>query len=511
MGISELPRLSILEMKPGRMEATARVNIAHVEQKALHSVKWSVLIEAVSRTANPLILLILARFLTPSDFGVIATAMIGISFAQLFADAGLSKALVQTESESREAAVVAFWLNTALGVCTYIVFFFAAPFFAEFFNVSGSSLVLRVLGLQIILASASSVQQALLVRELDFRPLFWAKFFSALVPGVFSIPLAFYGFGVWALVAGALSGQSLNLLILWSQSSWRPAMRMDLRLTKKLTGFGFWVLAEGFGAWLITWGDCLLLGKFLGVYELGVYRTGWTLVTIIFGLALNPFLPVVYSSLSRLQGDKAAVLHGFRKVNRVVIGVAMPMGIGLMLLGPEMSALLFDAKWLGLGQVLSILGLMVGLSWLVGINSQLYTAIGRPQINSKIIFMAILYYLPCYAIAAQKGLEVFLYTRLVVSLFALIIHFLVCKRMLEMSFFYIWNDAKYQITSSFAMGIALAIIKQLLYFIIPEVPPFIMLVSLFLSGVGIYLSLLWLMDQTFINQTLRLIKEAAVS
>ena len=124
-----------------------------VTQKAVHSFKWSILTEIVSRTALPIIFVILARLLTPDDFGVVATAMIAISFAQIFWDAGLSKALIQSEETPEDAAHVVFWTNIFLGVLIYFTLFISAPAIALFFNSPSSSPVLRVLGLQIVIAS----------------------------------------------------------------------------------------------------------------------------------------------------------------------------------------------------------------------------------------------------------------------------------------------------------------------------------------------------------------------
>ena len=482
-----------------------------IVQKATRSVKWSALMEVVSRTATPIIMVILARLLTPADFGVVAMAMIAISFAQMFWDAGLSKALIQTNKIADEAAHVVFWTNLILGLIIYALVFITAPGVAVFFNSPHSGPVLRVLGLQIIIASLSTVQQALFVRELDFRRLFWIKLFTAFFPGFFSIPLAFYGFGVWALVAGSLAGQMLNLMFLWRYSSWRPRLQYDLPLAREMLKFGLWVVAESFGAWLIVWGDNLIVGRFLGVHDLGVYRTGWMLATIIFGLVLNPFLSVLYAAFSRLQNDLPALKENFHKVNRVLMALALPIGLGLLLIGPELASILFGSKWQGLGLVLRVIGLMLGLTWVVGINPELYRAMGRPDINTKLMFVAILYYLPAYWIAAKFGLEIFVYVRFGVALVTIPIHIYLCRRMLNVSPFYLWHDGKNFILAAIAMGIGLGIVKWGIHSIAPALPQALTLAFVIVMGSGIYTATLWVLDRAFILQTLRLIRRAAMA
>lgn len=482
----------------------------NITAKAVGSLKWSALMEIVSRTAQPLIFIILARLLTPDDFGVLTTAMIAISFAQMFWDAGLSKALIQTKETPEEAAHVVFWTNIALGLLIYILLFAMAPAIAIFFKSPASEFVLRVLGIQIILASLTSVQQALFVRDLDFRGLFWIKLFTAFVPGLFSIPLAFYGYGVWALVAGSLAGQIINLCLLWNKSSWRPRFRYDSLMARSLFTFGFWVLLESIGAWLIVWGDNIIVGRFLGIHDLGVYRTAWMLVTIIFGLILNPFLSVLYPTFSRLQDDLPALKNTFHRVNRVIFALALPIGTGLLLVGPETAALLFGEKWQGLGFVLGVLGFMNGMAWLVGINAELYRAMGRPDMNTKLMYAQLLYYLPAYYLAAQYGLETFTITRLAVAVVATPIHIYLCVKLLRVSAFYLWQEGAPMIISTIGMAVGVTALKWgLLPFVITH-HTLASLGTLIFAGCTIYLSCLWLLDRTFILDTSTLLKRIAL-
>jgi PST family polysaccharide transporter len=482
----------------------------NITAKAVRSLKWSALTEVVSRTAGPIIFVVLARLLTPDDFGVMATAMIAISFSQMFWDAGLSKALIQTKACPEEAAHVVFWTNVILGLLIYLLLFIAAPAIALFFKSPASCPVLRVLALQIVLASLTSVQQALFVRDLNFRGLFWIKLLTALIPAFFSIPLALYGYGVWALVAGSLAGQIINLLLLWRKSDWRPQFRYDWFMARSLFTFGFWVLLESIGAWLIVWGDNLIVGHFLGVHDLGVYRTGWMMVTIIFGLVLNPFLPILYPTFSRMQDDLPTLKSAFHRVNRVIFALALPMGTGLLLLGSETALLLFGEKWQGLGFVLGVLGFMYGISWLVGINAELYRAMGRPDMNTKLMYFALLYYIPAYYITAQYGLDTFTMTRLAVAVVATPIHIYLCVKLLGLSTFYIWQDGKPMILATICMAVGITSLKWWLLSFVNITHAAISLGVLVFAGCLIYFVCLWLLDRDFILNTSSLLKRSTI-
>jgi len=466
--------------------------------------------EITSRTASPIITVILARLLTPADFGVIATGMIIISFGQMVWDAGLSKALIQTREAPEETANVVFWINLALGLAVYLIIFIMAPWVSIFFHSQGATPVLRVLGLLVVIASLSSVQQALFVRDLDFRRLFWVKLFAAFVPGIFSIPMAYSGYGVWALVAGTLAAQTLNLVLLWHFSPWRPNFQYNNLLARKIFPFGVWVLAESIGGWLLVWGDNIAVGRFLGVRDLGIYQTGWAMVTVIFGMALNPLLSVLYPAFSRLQHDLPAMKEHFYKANRIVMALAIPIGTGLLLVGPEISKVLFGERWQGLGFVLSMLGITFCFSWLVGINTELYRAIGRPDLNTKLIFVSILYYIPAYYLAAKYNLTIFVCTRFFLVLITIPLHIFLCRKVLKVSVFYLWNDGKNFILSSLFMGVIIVSVKWGINVVGLDLPPLAILTALLAIGAGVYSAMLMLLDYSFVVHTTQLIRRAAV-
>lgn len=480
-----------------------------IKNKAIGSLKWSVLVEIVSRTATPIIFIILARLLSPADFGIMAAAMIAISFAQIFWDAGLSKALIQTKEAPQDAAHVVFWTNIFLGILIYLVLFILAPAVALFFKSPDSGPVLRVLGMQIVIGSFSSVQQALLVREFNFRVLFWIRLLTASIPILVSIPLALSGCGVWALVVGSLAGQVINCGMLWRLSPWRPKFIYDRSLARKLYVFGFWVVAEGVTLWLVLWGDNLIVGKFLGVHDLGVYRTGWMMVSFIFGFALGPFVPVLYPALSRLQDNIPAMVEIFHNVNRVVMALALPIGAGIFLVGNDAADTFLGDKWQGLGLVLSVIGLTNGITWTVGINTELYRSVGRPDVNTKLMFVTALYYLPAYYFAASFGLEAFVHTRLIVGTLGIIIHIFVCKKLFNFSIFYLWHEGKNIVFSTMAMALGVGLLRMVILPVFHVPLAAVSLIVLICIGGIIYLGCLWLLDRSFIWETRKLIKKVA--
>lgn len=478
-----------------------------VGHEATKSLKWSALTELITRIAQPLIFVILARLLTPEEFGVIGTALIVISFSQMICDAGLGKALVQTKIPPERAANVVFWVSLILSLAIYAMIVVTSPWIASFFDSPASEPVLVVLGLNVIILSLASVQQFLFIRDLNFRDIFWAKLAMALTPAFFSIPLAFFGFGVWALVAGTLVGSFTNMIVLWVKSPWRPTLSFDWLIARRLLVFGIWVIAEGFGIWFIAWGDQFLIAKYLNIDDLGVYRVAYNLGLLTFSFLLNPFLPLLYPMFSRLQDDRVGLTQAFHKVNRVIILIALPASAGLLLVSEPLAYALFGAKWEGLGFALGMVGSSIGFAWMVAANGEVYRAMGRPDVNTKFMYFQLLIYVPAYIIGVQYGLRVFVCVKLAVCLLTILFHVWLCVRMLNVSYFYLWQQGKSVILATLWMSSAVWLAKEMLATKSP-LDPAINVTLVILIGIIVYAVALWRFDRPFVLDTKRIVLRA---
>ena len=208
--------------------------------RVLHAFKWSILGEATSRLVGPAVLLVLARLLTPEDFGVVASATIVTSLCQAVADAGLGKALVQHRGPVAPFADAAFWISLPISIVLALVLMAGAAPIASFFGDVRVEAVVRLLALQVPFEAIAAIFTALLQRELAFRQLFWVRLLTAGLPALVSIPMALHGLGYWALVAAALAGQVLQCLVLWHCSQWHPQRRLDRAAAGQLVRFGRW-------------------------------------------------------------------------------------------------------------------------------------------------------------------------------------------------------------------------------------------------------------------------------
>lgn len=394
-----------------------------------HALKWSFLSELASKLMQPVVFVVLARLLTPEDFGVMSAALMVMAFSQIFWEAGMGKALIQRQTDVQDAANVAFWVNLGLALLIAGLLYIAASSIAlTFFQDPRVTTVIQVMTLQVFLGALCSVQTALLQKEMDFKKLFWVRFATVSLPAVASIPLAWQGMGYWALVAGTLVGQAAQVIMLWRMSSWRPNWNFHIRAAKEMGRFGAWVGLSGLLAWFYAWMDSLIVGMYLGSHALGLYRTGNQFSILVFGLLFAPITPVLYSHLSQMHGDRNRIKMAAYKVIKTLVIIAIPVAVIVFSVSDAIGDALFGEKWLGVGRVIGVMALVHGFSWVVGMNGEFYRAIGKPSYETIVNASVLLVYLTGYLFSIRFGFEYFLWTRLALAMLALVLHLFLLQK-----------------------------------------------------------------------------------
>jgi PST family polysaccharide transporter len=472
--------------------------------KAIHAFKWSVLGEIASRTVGPLVFLVLARLLVPEDFGVVAAAMVIISFSQVFSDAGLSKALIQRQHRVEESANIVFWLNIGIGFVIVAILLTVAPLIAGFFHDERITPVVRVLSLQILLSAFSSVQMALLQKDLNFKQLFWVRLATTGAPGLASIPLAIYGMGYWALVAGTIVGQVVQSAVFWMLCPWRPQWGLDRGLTWELVAFSKWAMLSALLGWFYGWMDAIIVGHFLGSHDMGLYRTGQTFVTMIFGLFFSPLLPVLYSAFSRVH-DLYKVSQSLLIVVKGIAIVAFPIAAGLITLRVPIEKLVFGDEWGGVGMVIAILALVQGLAWLVGANGEAYRGVGKPHIETWAMALSLIAYFIGYVVSVQYGLVVFLLSRLALVSIGLFSQFVIARIVFSIRVVY-FVTAGYK-----PLIISLLMVSFIQFFETPSEDGVFFIIFKAVIGLLLYAGLIVIVERDYIAQLKNIVRNKSTT
>ena len=398
-----------------------------------HAFKWSLASEVAAKAIQPIVFIILARLLTPADFGIMSAALMVIGFSQIVWEAGMGKALIQRQSDTDDAANVAFWINIGLaGVVASALFVAAGPVAQSIFHDLRVIPVLQFMTIHVVLGALSSVHTALLQKEMRFRQLFWVRFATVSLHGLAAIPLAWDGMGYWALVAGSLLGQTAQVIMLWRTSRWRPSMTFRVDVAAEMSRFGAWVGATGLLAWFYVWADALVVGMYLGSHDLGLYQTGNQFASLVFTLVFGPVVPVLYTHLSRLHLDKLALRRVAESVIKIVTLIAIPIALILFSMAEQLSGALFGHRWQGIHVVIGVMALTHGFAWVVGLNGELYRAMGRPSCETIVMALCMPAYAAAYLFSIGYGLEAFLWTRFGLALGGVLLHLVVIRLILGM-------------------------------------------------------------------------------
>jgi len=470
----------------------------NIKETSVKGLKWTGLSEILSRSVQPLVTIILARILSPEDFGLIAVANIVISLCLIFQDFGFKKAIVQTENNYLIYANNAFWLNLMFSLFLYITIYIFAPLIATLFKSASSVSIIRVLSFKIVIISLSSVQLALIQRSIKFKLIFIIQFSNSSIIGLASILLAIYGFGVWSIVIGTLSGSIVQFFLCWIVFNWKPKLDFDIGAAKEMLHFSKWVAAEGIAAWLITWGDSIILGSFLGLNDLGIYRIGTFFVMFLSNIFFTPLVSVAYSFFSRLQSDIREFNNYFLKLSKIVTAIVLPVAIIVALLSEPIVNILLGDKWRGAEIVIATMSIRWALGCIVGLNSIGFTAIGRPDINFKLLAIVSSFTIPTYIIAAPYGLVVFCFVRLLVEQLDNIINYIFSVKVLQLPSVYILTNIKTTLPS-------ITIMIFVTFFIINNlaITNLLMLILSGCIGFSTYILSLWVFQKKFLKWSIK--------
>ena len=245
--------------------------LSSLKQKTLSGVLWSCVERFSVQGIQFVIMVIMARILLPSDYGMIGMLAIFIAIAQTLIDSGFSNALIQKKDRSEIDYSTVFYFNIAVGIVLYFILFFSSPLIARFYNTPELTGLTRVLALNLFINSLAVVQRAILSIKIDFKTQAKASFSAAIISGIVGIVMAYTGFGVWSLAVQTVLNAFVNTVLLWIFSKWIPLKVFSFESFKKLFTFGSKLLASGLLDTIYRNIYTIVIGKKFASTDLGYF------------------------------------------------------------------------------------------------------------------------------------------------------------------------------------------------------------------------------------------------
>ncbi len=366
------------------------MSTTNLQQKVVKSGFWAFALRVVQRIFNLVRLIILARILSPHDFGLMGIALLIMGMLETFSQTGFHAALIQRRERIEPYLNSAWTFLIVRGLMLFTILYLIAPYASSFFNSPEAEPIIRVMGLAILLRSFTNIGVIYYQKELEFNKVFALSFTSVLADFTVAVSAALILQNVWALVYGYIAGNLVMCVMSYIIHPYRPRLDFDVTKAKELFGFGRWILGSSILTFLITQGDSAFVGKLLGATALGFYQMAYRISNLPTTEISHVISWVTFPAYSKLQDNIEKLRQAYLRVLQVTTFITFPLAGLILVLAPEFTRLFLGEKWMPMVpamQVLVIFGLVRSIGATTG---PLLQGIGRPDIITKIQFIRLI-------------------------------------------------------------------------------------------------------------------------
>lgn len=351
----------------------------NLKQKAASGMVWTAVQRYSMMGIQFISGIILARLLTPYDYGCIGMLSIFMVLAETFIDGGFGSALIQKKNPTQTDYSTVFWWNIGMAVMMYAILFVSAPIIAGFFKITLLSAVLRVQGVILFIYAFNTIQRNLLKKNLNFKILSIVTITTSLIALGITIFMAYQGFGVWSLVMQHIITSAIPAIVFWFFIKWRPNWTFSWQSFKELFSFGFYMFLTHFVNQFSQKFQGLLIGKVYSPVTMGFYSKAATTEKLASHSISQVMTQVTYPLFAKVQDNKVALSNMIKRLTMTVSYITFPLLFILLLCAKPLFVLLYSDRWLQsvpYFQVLCIAGLA---SCLQSVNLQAIAAIGKSK------------------------------------------------------------------------------------------------------------------------------------
>jgi O-antigen/teichoic acid export membrane protein len=372
--------------------------------RVVRGVAWKVVSQVVNQGSRVVVAIILARLLTPGDYGLAGMIIVFSNLVLVLTDIGLGSALVRMKRVSEADLATLFWASFALGAVLTLGGIAASGPIAAFFGEPQLKALFAALSLSFVVTALGTTQRTFLTREMDFRSLELRQMGSSLVAAAIALVLAAEGHGPWAIIGQQIAFAIVSTALLWRLTPWRPAWTFSLKSLRALSGFGMNV----FGTHMLWYANRnvsqVLIGRFLGAAPLGAYALAYNVMLAPLSRVVAPVRDVLFPAFSRLQDDPKHLGAAWLRVNRLLAALVLPSMVGVMILAEEFVYAVVGARWRDAIPVIQILAWVGLLQAMQQLNSSVLQARDRTGALLRFAILSSVLQLGAFAVGLQWGI-----------------------------------------------------------------------------------------------------------
>jgi len=475
-----------------------------LSQRVVKGGIWVFFLKIVNRGVSLIRLIILARILSPADFGLLGIALLTMSTLETFSQTGFQQALIQKKKDITSYLDASWTALILRGFILFVILYFLAPYAAIFFDVPEAKLIIQVIGFSMLFGAFTNIGVIYFRKELEFNKEFVYQFTGTLADFIVAISAVFILRNVWALVLGTLAGNIVRCLMSYLIHPYRPRLNFDLEKIKELFGFGKWILGSSILVFLLTQGDDIFVGKLLGTTALGFYQMAYKISNMPATEYSHLIATVTFPAYSKLQDNIPKLRDAYLKVLQLTAFLSIPIAGGIFILAPDFTKIFLGIKWMPMVPAMQVLALFGMLRAIGATTGVMFMAVGKPEISTKIkcaqlILLATL----IYPFTMRWGI---LGSSMAVTIYALVFNFVAVYKVLSM----IKSGYKkptrlitYPLISTVIMILTIIILK---IYIINNIN-FLDFLLLIVVGIFTYLLIAYLFDSFLDYKSKKLIQE----
>lgn len=351
-----------------------------LKDKTIKGTFWSTADALLGHGVTFIVGIVLARLLSPEEYGLVGIVTIFTTVLLSIVDCGFSNSLIRKQNVSDNDYCTLFFFNLGVSLLLYLILFLCAPWIAMFFERSQLVAMVRVMGILLILQAISIIQVTVLTKRIDFRTKTKASLISAVISGAIGIAMAYMNYGVWSLVGQHLVRQLLYSLCLWHYNKWWPKLKFSIDSLKYMWGFGWKLLASG----LIdkVWKELkkVVVSKYYTPATLGQYSRSTEYANLFSANLTTIVQRVTYPALAQLQGDKARMINGYRRIIKTSMFISTVCMFALGAVSEPLIYCLIGPKWHMAATFLPLICIYRSMYPLQAINLNMLKVQGRTDI-----------------------------------------------------------------------------------------------------------------------------------
>ncbi len=351
--------------------------------KMFHGMAWSALERVAVQAVQFILGIILARILTPTEYGILGILIVFISISNVFIDSGFTKALIQKKDRSDIDISTVFLFNIAISIVCYLTLWVLSPFIAGFYEIPSLTLLLKVIAISLMINALFTVPYTLFTINLDFKSITKINLIAVVISGSIAIGLAYAGYGVWALIWQTLLRSLLTALFMWIFLRWTPKLIFSMDSFRHMFSYGSKLLVSSLLGTFFSQLNALLIGKYLSAKDLGFYTRGIQFSDVVFGILNAALTNVLLPGLAPVQDQREVLIMQTKKIIKASTLVIVPIFLGLAVMAEPIIRLLLTEKWMMAVPIMQIFCVARLITIICGVNINLLYVIGRTDLVLK--------------------------------------------------------------------------------------------------------------------------------